>query len=307
MSAITSEIAAQSFIKLLSARALPALRGELVIGNLVNRDFDSVLAQEGQTVTVNIPPAMAANNLAEGGTVQTQNPASGSAEVTLNKHIEASFAIPDVVAALTRAANGDFGLIDTYMQPAVAALAEQVETDLFALAPYFTANTAVGAGNTAVLESVFDNAETALFQAKVPRTQRKVGVLCAAAYSTARQLPRLSEMQTAGNGYDAIINGQFLRAKGIDWFRSDFVYSPSTTSYNLAFARDAIALVTRLLGAPIPGTGAIAEYVRDAESGLGFRVVMSYNAGTLTQQFTVDLLYGVNILRNAFGVQVLSN
>jgi len=307
MGAITSEIAAQSFIKLLSARALPALRGELVIGNLVNRDFDSVLAQEGQTVTVNIPPAMSANNLAEGGTVTTQNPAPGNAEVTLNKHIEASFSIPDVVAALTRAANGDFGLIDTYMQPAIVALAEQVETDLFALAPYLTANTAVGAGNTAILETVFDDAETALFKAKVPRIQRKVGILGATPYSTARQLPRLSEMQTAGNGYDAIINGQFLRAKGIDWFRSDFVYLSGTTRYNMAFARDAIALVTRLLGAPIPGTGAIAEYVKDAESGLGFRVVMSYNAGTLTQQFTVDLLYGVNILRNGFGVQVLSN
>ena len=48
---------------------------------------------------------------------------------------------------------------------------------------------------------------------------------------------------------------------------------------------------------PLPGTGAIAEY---AELGnFGMRVVLSYEPNTLAQQFTVDVLYGVAVLRNA--------
>jgi hypothetical protein len=36
------------------------------------------------------------------------------------------------------------------------------------------------------------------------------------------------------------------------------------------------------------------------------RVVMSYQPDTLSQQFTVDVLYGKAVVRNAFGVQVES-
>ena len=38
----------------------------------------------------------------------------------------------------------------------------------------------------------------------------------------------------------------------------------------------------------------------------GMRVVMTYQPNTLAQQFTVDILYGVGVLRNSFGVQVRS-
>jgi len=38
----------------------------------------------------------------------------------------------------------------------------------------------------------------------------------------------------------------------------------------------------------------------------GMRVVLSYAPNTLAQQFTVDCLYGVAVLRNLYGLQVLS-
>jgi hypothetical protein len=80
--------------------------------------------------------------------------------------------------------------------------------------------------------------------------------------------------------------------------------SGPVTTRNVAFARDAIGLVVRRLPQPLPGTGAIAEY---AEMGnFGIRVVMSYQPNTLTQQFTVDVLYGTAVLRNNFAVQVNS-
>ena len=129
-----------------------------------------------------------------------------------------------------------------------------------------------------------------------------------AAYSALRQIPRFSEFQTAGEaGLRALVDGAVGKMKDFYIFRSQFVQktgSAPQTTHNVAFAKDAIGLVIRRLPQPIPGTGAIAEY---AELGnFGIRVMMSYQPNTLAQQFTVDVLYGCGILRNNFGVQVLS-
>ncbi len=70
------------------------------MGNLVNRDYEPVLANTGDTVNVPIPPVLVANNIAEGGTVSPQNPSLGNAQIVLNTHAEATFQIPDVTKAL---------------------------------------------------------------------------------------------------------------------------------------------------------------------------------------------------------------
>jgi hypothetical protein len=303
MPAITSTNVAQAIVKLVAADALPALMGNLVMGNLVNRNYEPVLGQAGDTVNVPIPPAMTANNIAEGGVVQTQNPNLGNAQIVLNTHAEATFQVPDVTKVLAVP-----DLLQVYMEPAVVAIAERIESDLLGLYSQFTANATVGAPGTTLTEAVIDAAETALFQAKAPASQPKHLVVDADAYSALRQVPRFSEYQSAGEaGANALIRGTVGRIKDFNVFRSQFVpktgAAPATT-HNLAFARDAIGLVIRRLPQPLPGTGAIAEY---AELGnFGMRVVMSYQPNTLSQQFTVDVLYGAAVIRPSFGVQVES-
>lgn len=301
MPAITSENVAQAIVKLVAAEALPALMGNLVMGNLVNRDFEPTLAQAGDTVNVPIPPVLVANNLAEGGTVQPQNPNLGNAQIVLNTHAEATFQIPDVTKVLAVP-----DLLRLYMEPAVIALAEKIESDLLNLYAGFTANPVVGAPGTPITEAVIDEAETILFKAKVPASEPKYLVVDPDTYSQLRQIPRFSEFGSAGEaGLRALVEGTVGKIKDFFVFRSQFVAktgSSPVTTHNLAFARSAIGLVMRRLPRPIPGTGAIAEY---AEFGnFGMRIVMSYQPNTLAQQFTVDVLYGVGILRNNFGVQV---
>jgi len=303
MPAITSANLANAIVKLVAADALPALMGNLVMGNLVNRDFEPTLAQAGDTVNVPIPATLVANNLAEGGTVQTQNPSLGNAQIVLNTHAEATFQVPDVTKVLAVP-----DLLRLYMQPAVVALAERIESDLLNLYASFTANSPVGTPGTAVTEAVIDAAETVLFQAKVPASEPKHLVVDASTYSALRQIPRFSEFQTAGEaGLRALVEGTVGKIKDFFVFRSQFVAktgSSPVTTHNVAFARSAIGLVVRRLPQPLPGTGAIADY---AELGnFGMRVVMSYQPNTLAQQFTVDVLYGVAVLRNAFGVAVKS-
>jgi len=303
MPAITSANVANAIVKLVAVDALPALMGNLVMGNLVNRDFEPTLAQAGDTVNVAIPPTLVANNLAEGGSVQTQNPSLGNAQIVLNTHAEATFQVPDVTKVLAVPE-----LLKLYMEPALVALAEKLESDLLSLYASFTANAPVGIAGSAITEGTIDAAETALFQAKVPASEPKYLVVDAATYSQLRQIQRFSEYQTAGDaGLRALVDGTVGKIKDFYVFRSQFVQktgSAPVTTHNLAFARSALGLVVRRLPQPLPGTGALADY---AEVGnFGMRVVMSYQPNTLAQQFTVDVLYGAGVLRNNFGVQVNS-
>ncbi len=303
MPAITSTNVANAIVKLVAVDALPSLMGNLVMGNLVNRDFEPTLAQAGDTVNVPIPPTLVANNLAEGGTVQTQNPSLGNAQIVLNTHAEATFQVPDVTKVLAVP-----DLLKLYMQPAMVALAEKIETDLLNLYASLTANSPVGTAGTPVTEAVIDAAETALFTAKVPASEPKYLVVDASTYSQMRQIARFSEFQTVGDaGLRALIDGSVGKIKDFFMFRSQFVAKTGSTpvsTHNLAFARSALGLVVRRLPQPLPGTGALAEY---AELGnFGMRVILSYQPNTLAQQFTVDVLYGVGVLRNGFGVQVTS-
>src|SRR5260370_5775257 len=303
MPAITSSNIANAIVKLVAADALPCLMGNLVMGNLVNRDFEPTLAQAGDTVNVAMPPSLVSNNLAEAGTVQTQNPSIGNASIVLNTHAEATFQIQDVTKVLAVP-----DLLKLYMQPAVIALAERIEADLLGLYSQFSTNTPVGSAGTALTEASVDMAETTLFNAKVPGSAPKYLIVDGSTYSQLRQITRFSEYSSAGDaGLRAMIDGVVGKIKDFYVFRSQFVAktgSGPATTQNLAFSKDAIGLVTRRLPQPIAGTGAIAEY---AELGnFGVRVTMSYAPNTLAQQFTVDVLYGCAVLRNNFGVQVRS-
>ena len=302
MPIITSANLASAIVKLVAADALPTLMGNLVMGNLVTRDYDATLANAGDTVNVPIPPVQVANNIIEGGSVQTQNPDLGNAQIILNTHAEATFQIPDVTKAIAVPT-----LLKMYMQPAMVALAERVETDLLNLYSQFTANAPLGIGGTAVTEAVVDQAETALFTAKVPTSEPKYLVVHPSAYSELRMIDRFTEADKVGPLAQAIDTGVLGRIKDFFVYRSQFVPQTGTgtvTTNNLAFTRDAISLAIRRLPKPLPGTGAIAEY---AELGnFGMRVVMSYQPNTLAQQFTVDILYGCGVLRNLHGLQVRS-
>jgi hypothetical protein len=303
MPAITSANVANAIVKLVAADALPALVGNLLMGNLVNRDYEPTLAQAGDTVNVPIAPQLVANNIAEGNAVQLQNPSLGNAQIVLNTHAEATFQIPDVTKVLAVP-----DLLRVYMQPAVVAIAEKIENDLLALYAGFSANTPLGTAGTRITEALLDQAETSLFQAKVPSSSPKYLIVDSNTYSQMRQIPRFSEFQTAGDaGLRAMVDGTIGKIKDFFVFRSQYVSktgSAPLSTHNLAFCKDAIGLVIRRLPQPLPGTGAIAEY---AELGnFGMRVTMSYQPNTLSQQFTVDVLYGCAILRNNFAVQVNS-
>lgn len=298
MASITSENLAIAITKYVAARALPALEANLFMARLVNRDFESTLAQAGDVVNIPVTPTMVANNIAETGSVSAQTLALGNIPVTLTSHIEATFTIPDVTKALTVV-----GLAETFMQPAMMALGEQVENDIIGTYPLFTYNAQVGASATAPTEPVLELCETNFFKARVPVSSPKYVACSADFYSSLRQIPRFTEVQTIGSG-SSIVNGEFIKVKNLNFLRTQLISASGGTTTNLAFTPDAIALVVRKLDLPMSGMGTVGAYAE--YNNLAMRVLMSYNPSTLSQQFTVDLLYGVAALRNQCGMQILS-
>src|SRR2546422_9858866 len=168
MPAITSANLANAIVKLVAADALPALVGNLVMGNLVNRDYEPVLAQAGDTVNIPIAPTLVANNMIEGNAVQLQNPSVSNAQIVLNTHAEATFQIPDVTKVLAVP-----DPLQRYMNPAVIAIAQKIETDLLGLYASFSSNTPVGIAGTAVTRAVGDSAGKGPFHAQNPASRAK--------------------------------------------------------------------------------------------------------------------------------------
>jgi hypothetical protein len=77
-----------------------------------------------------------------------------------------------------------------------------------------------------------------------------------------------------------------------------------TGGFNLAFHRDAMALVSRPLAVPASGVGARAAVVNGY--GLSMRATLSYDARKQAHLVTLDMLFGVKILKTALAAVMLS-
>lgn len=301
---IISQNTAAAVMKWVAAQGLPALVAETPMLNLVNRSYDEAFAQTGDVVNVPIAPVLTTNNLAEAGSITNQNASLGNAQIVLTKHRECTVALGDVMRAITST-----NVASLFMDSQFKAMIEAIETDCLNCYPQLNAIAAVGTANTALTEAVIDNAETSLFNAKVKAD--KYLVVSGTAYSQIRQLARFTEYQTIGpSGQPSpMATGKLVGSgdgstKGMTVYRSQLVPKVSTTTYNMCFAKDAIALAFRQIPLPPQGGGVIGSYV--PYNNMIFRVMLSTNQTTFVGQMTVDCLYGVGPLRQNFGLQVLS-
>lgn len=128
----------------------------------------------------------------------------------------------------------------------------------------------------------------------------QVGQIVSFGVSTARHTyVILSVTNTAANDYDLLLDRPLVTAIS----DGDDVFMGPAGSFNLAFSRNAIALVTRPLAMPRQGTGALAAVMN--VNGVGLRVVITYDGikqGTLV---TLDCLLGVKVMDTDLGAVML--
>lgn len=279
---------------IVAASALGYLKNNTVMARLVNRDYDNEVAQYGQSIKIQYPGTLSANDKAEGSPITLQQPTAGEYTVTLNKHKEISFLIEDFGRFLARP--DWFGI---YMETAMMVLAEQIDSDLTALYAGFSQSIDASSG---LAEDDFRLARRYLNTAKAPQMMRNM-VLHEDAEYEALGIDRIINRDYAESLGSMAANSFVNRAFGFDIFMSQSI-ATATTHKNLAFHRNAMVLATRPLATAPSGMG-VMQTTMD-EDGVGLRVTVSYDHDYLGGKVTVDVLYGVAELRDNHGVVVLT-
>lgn len=275
-----------------SRKSVALLRQRCVMPKLVRTDFSEDLAQAGDIVNTRKPATFTAGAVSAttGVTGAVSNASATNIAIQLTNHKHVTFAVTD------REATSSFlNLVEIFLDPAMLALAVQVDTDLTALYSDAIATlTVTSAGNW---RTQFNAARTKLNQKLAPDTNR-VAVLHDDNEGDVGNIDIFMKVNEAGTT-QAMREGSVGRLKGFDIFRCSNITGVGSpvVRKNLFFHRDAIALVTRPLATAANITpGAVQNVAIDPDAGLSIRVTMSYNPTLLSSQVTCDLLYGVKTL-----------
>lgn len=268
--------------------AINKLTSYMNLGKTVYRDFEAEVASEGDVVRVPKFGTLSANEMSQTGKVTLQNPADDEVSVTLDQHWEVSFLIRDVAKAMAKP-----GVLEGYVKNGVIALAEKIENKLASL---YT-----GAGDTVTgtfSKDKIREARKKLVDNKVPRIAPKYVYLDTDGYDTLLADTVIGKANEFGNS-SALVDGEVRKLFGFGIFESqNIVTSGSPATYHsLAYVEEAMALVMRPLPNPGEGLGVRSAVVNDPETGLGMRVSYSWDGDHLGVQVTLDVLFGVGVLR----------
>lgn len=303
MANINNTSAAPFIPEIWANTALEILRNNIVLAPLVTKDTDVAAFTVGKTLHVPYPGTFTVNDKATNTPVTKQVPTSTDTTVTLNKHKEVTFLIED----FTRAQANPITM-QKYMQAAVPPIAEQVESDLFALYSSFSGS--LGASGTDLSAAALRAINKKFTDNKVPRGNRHVVVSTkdsAALLADSSLQSFFAFNEGARNDVSSGLIADNLY--GLKVHESQLVPvvagTPNSTK-NLAFDPGSLILAARSLPEAPVGTGAAQAVVKDDESGLVLRVTLSYSADNLGVQCTTDILYGVAKFRDEKGFVVLS-
>lgn len=298
MANITVTEAAAFIPEIWAAMALGTLRANTVMARLVNRNFENYVAQYGDIINIPKRGTLAVNNKTANTAVTLQTPSASTVQVVLNKHKEVSFLIEDVAAAQ---ANQD--VILGYIGDGVIKIAEQIDTDLLALYSGFS-QTPIDGVTGGITAATITEARRILNSKMVPLVGDRYIVWHEDAEKELLALGQFTNAQYDPGNADALTEATLGRKYGFTHVMDQKVAVAAGVCKNLAFHRDAIALVTRPLP-PVPdGLGARSVVMN--EDGIGIRVTYSYNASHLGVQVTLDILYGVAEMWDEFGLVINS-
>jgi hypothetical protein len=146
--------------------ALEVLRSQINLASVVAKDTDLGSFPVGDILHISYPGTFTANDKAADSTVTIQTPSGGAeVQVALNKHKEVSFIVEDVARA-----QASQDLLMRYINAAVPALADAIESDLFAAASAGT--NIIGTAGTDLDAAAVRNVRKQLNILKAPQSPR---------------------------------------------------------------------------------------------------------------------------------------
>ena len=264
----------------------------LNLANSVTTDFNAEeFKRKGDIVHLPKRGTLTANEKAVDTVVTVQNPSDDIVNITLNKHFEVTISPEDVALSMTKD-----GVMQGYMDDAAMVLAEKVEETLAEL--YASAGDTVNSGSAMTLAKLREGRRK-LITAKVPKTAPRFAYLDEYAVEDLLNTNTLADASQIGTTRP-LVDGAIARLAGFDIFESQMVEtSGSPASYHcMLYTRNAMALALRPLFQAGAEWGVKQAVVFDPQTGVGIRVTMSYNADYLAPQVTLDILWGVGVIRS---------
>lgn len=270
--------------EVIAGEALDVLRNNAVMPNLVYRDYSNdFVPGVGSKISIRKPTTFEAKDFTT--TIELQDATETKAEVTMDKHLDVSFAVTS--KEMTQNIS-DFSA--QFLVPAMQAFLDRIDSDLIKLAVSSAATTHTSAD--AIGKKDLIEARKALVNAKAPLTNR---VFVGGGQIEADLLNTdlfVSAEQVGDNG-TALREASLGRKFGMDIYTDqNCTNAAGTEDDGIAFHRNALALVTRPLELPQGAANAsVANY-----DGFGIRVVYGYDMQTKTDTVSLDMLYGVSAL-----------
>jgi len=152
--------------------SLAILEENMVMANLVHRDFSPYVASYGDVVNTRRPSEFSTRRKAQSDSVENQDAESTNVQVPLNQHIYVSFTIKDEEASLSFKE-----LISYYMDPAAMQMARSVDRVLLGQVHEFLDNKAgklAGMTSSTAKNDVLDAREVMNVNKAYPQNRRLV-------------------------------------------------------------------------------------------------------------------------------------
>lgn len=267
----------------IAREALMVLRNNAVMANLVYRDYSDEFATVGDTITVRKPATFTANEYDGSITVQDAN--ESSVKVTMDKHLDVSFAVTSKEMTLDI---NDFS--KQLLIPAMQAFADKIDSYLIGLESGITNRVAHTEGAIAPTDIIL--ARKFLTDGAAPMNDRRFVVGSQAEAELLSNELFVSAEKVGDNG-TALRDASLGRKFGLDTYVDQNIKKTSDGYVpSIAFHKNAFALVTRPLQQPQGAAkSAIVNY-----DGFALRVVYDYDMDKKCDTISIDMLCGVQTL-----------
>lgn len=196
---------------------LAVLEEELVVANLVNRDYDNYFVNAGDTVHVHKPGKFSAKHKERGQDTTVQDATASDTTVKLDQHLETTFLLDDREIQESMA-----DLVTLFLRPAIRSIATGVDRAIVGTTSTFYPNAVGEIGVALDDDSVIDLA--ARFDANnVPFDGRNL-VVGPSGKADLLRIDRFSDADKRGD-QSLLLNGQIGGIMGFNVFMSQTVGS----------------------------------------------------------------------------------
>jgi len=212
-----------------AAESLMILRSNMVVANLVHRDFQDEIAKFGDVVNTRQPATFKAKRKLDTDDVTVQDASATNVPVKLNQHLHTTFLIRDGEESM-----GFKVLREEYLEPAILSIAEQVDAILLGQVYQYLANATIsGQLGTSPDEDTVIGVREFMNTLKVPMQGRNC-ILTPSLEADLLSVTEFVEADKVGDNGTALREGSLGRKFGINFFTCQ--NAPSIASGNTTVA-----------------------------------------------------------------------